>query len=82
VGFYIATLAVDEVLEPPTHVVEGRVDRGVEVLVRLCVIRRARCDKLASRQREIDTDAVVLAVPRVPMRHLERDVAAGNPRRQ
>jgi hypothetical protein len=82
VRLHVAALASHEILKPPADVVEGRIDRGVEILMRFVFVRGTVSDKLATRHRDVDADAVVLAVPRVPMGHLQGDVAGRDPSRQ
>jgi hypothetical protein len=55
-------------------VVEGGVDRGVQILG-AASIRRAIGDKLCARDREVNADAVMTTVQLVPMRSFDCDVA-------
>jgi hypothetical protein len=65
------------VVKTPFRVVEGIVDCGVEILGRLPIARRD--DDLASRNDDVESDPIRIAMALVPMRRFERHFEGDDP---
>src|SRR6185369_4464673 len=74
--FHIAALRAHVILQEPLRVVESSVDAGVHVLLVLVTSRVPPHHQLISRHDQVDPNMVMLAVPLVPMRHLNHHMAA------